>query len=548
MSNNISRNGPPPGGTSVTEYGQLLRRFWWVVAVCGVLGVLGGIAVARLGPPTYTSTTTVLVGDTGIASADVANSRTSGELNLDTEAQLVQSGTVGERAAEIMDYDGSVYSLRGKVAVRVPPNSGVLLIDYHAGNAERAAEGSTAFAQAYLDNRRASAEEALHRRSRRLTDSLDELRVQLQAASIRAEQTGSVLARTEVDQLTQQIRTASAALSANRLEQVDPGSIISAASPATSDGGMSQLVYAVGTGFLGLILGLGVALLGDRLRLGRLRLSDLRALRPGSTYVVRRPGTSTTAEIGPAEARRMWAWLGRLSHSRMDTVTVAAVGDGAAVAGAARAALALAEARAEDGREVAFSNSAAEAAETLDGRGVHASLPAPARWATLRTASGSSLRLTVPAAKGAPKSQSLPGDVSGVLLWLATSAEDVVYHVSPLPDSTEAVDLAPDVDMVLVVAVLGQTSRRDLDLSLELLSDVGATDVAVVVLPSLRRSWRSLLVRGRAAPSTATDGSRDDLAAASLRSLGSDGHEDRDARQREKGPSDGRAVGGSGRW
>jgi capsular polysaccharide biosynthesis protein len=496
MSAELSGLGAPPGGTSVAEYGRLLRRFWWILAVCTVAGVAAGLGYVMTGPSTYTSTTTVLVGDTGIASTDVANSRTtSGELNLDTEAQIVTSGTVGERAAEILGYQGNVYGLRGKVAVRVPPNSGVLLVDFTASDAASAKRGSTAFAQAYLDNREATAQSALDGRTDRLTGSLGELREELTEASRNAADTKSVQARSEVAQLSQQIRAASSALAAVSLQEIDPGDIISQASPAKSAGTTSLLLFAVGAGFLGLITGLGIAVLCDRLRVGSVGLDDLQAMRPGTAHVVRATGASGL--VGDAEARRMWAWLGRMAPGDLDAVVVCSAGDAAALS--ARTALVLAEARAEDGDPVVFANTAAQAEDALVDDGVFASLPVNARSAKLNRVGESSLLLAV----AGPKSQSLPGHVGGMLRWLARSADTVVLHVSPLPDSVEAVDVASDVDVVVVVVQLGRTPRRELDASLDMVRTFGGAPTAVVAVPAVKRVGR--LLRASSSEDAATD-------------------------------------------
>jgi len=85
-----------PDSFDAADYTGVLRRRWWIVVVCAVIGVVGAYAYTQVAPKTYTASAVVYVAATG---ADQANpgssSKTTGPVNLNTEAQIVTSGAVG---------------------------------------------------------------------------------------------------------------------------------------------------------------------------------------------------------------------------------------------------------------------------------------------------------------------------------------------------------------------------------------------------------------------------------------------------------------------
>ena len=80
----------------------------------------------------------------------VAGGRTTGTVNLDTEAQVVQSATVAQAAAKLMHVTETLPQLIKRVSVTVPANSQVLSISCQASSATGAASCAQSFAQAFL--------------------------------------------------------------------------------------------------------------------------------------------------------------------------------------------------------------------------------------------------------------------------------------------------------------------------------------------------------------------------------------------------------------
>lgn len=148
-----------PGSTELSDYLGVLGRRWWVVVTLACLGLIASGAYFRLAPRTYTATAAVYVTPTAASSSSgqLANGRTSGIVNMDSEAQVVQSPVVAAGAARDMPGVQSLQSLEKAVSVAVPPNSGVLRIRCQARTPAGAASCAQAFAQAYLQNRSAAA-------------------------------------------------------------------------------------------------------------------------------------------------------------------------------------------------------------------------------------------------------------------------------------------------------------------------------------------------------------------------------------------------------
>ncbi|MGQ4269407.1 chain length determinant family protein [Nocardiopsis changdeensis] len=285
---------PGSPGPELKEYTALLRRRWRMVAA----GVAGGAALALAGvlavPASYTSTAAVQVLPTGMAEFTGEKSgRLAGDVNLDTEAQVLRSEEVSAAAAALVaEATGSPATadgLRENVDVTVPPNSNVLEIHYTAGSPEAARAGAAAYSEAYLDRRAERVDgligahlEALGGERERLEEELDRVIGASGAADPRAE-----AVRQDITSVSGSV----APLAALR-ETVEPGrTIIPADLPERASSPNPPLWLAAGTA-LGLLAGLGAAVLRDRTdrrlhdveeteRLGGLPvLLDLSACRP----------------------------------------------------------------------------------------------------------------------------------------------------------------------------------------------------------------------------------------------------------------------------
>ena len=148
-----------PDSFEAADYIGVLRRRWWIVLVCAIIGLVAAFGYVTVAPKTYTATASVNVVPTAADQTNVvAGSRTSGAtVNLDTEAQVVQSTTVAVIAGRTMHSPLTAWALAQQVNVTVPPNSSILDISCTASTPEGAAACANAFAKAYLQNRSQSA-------------------------------------------------------------------------------------------------------------------------------------------------------------------------------------------------------------------------------------------------------------------------------------------------------------------------------------------------------------------------------------------------------
>lgn len=159
-------------GRSLGDYIEVLKRRRVSFAIGVLLALILGAGYLVVAERTYLSSAKVLV--RGAPTDSIAeNSRTTDDVNLDTEAQVVTSLPVAELAEDQLSSGLTLPSLTERVTVTVPPNSTVLQISYQAFDQSEAQAGAQAFASAYLDNRSQTAQEALDAQISRLRSELD---------------------------------------------------------------------------------------------------------------------------------------------------------------------------------------------------------------------------------------------------------------------------------------------------------------------------------------------------------------------------------------
>ncbi len=236
------------------------------MAVCLIAGAGVGALVSVLTPKQYTATASVLVVATETDNTSVAGSRTTNQINLDTEAQLVKSGDVVSAAQKRSPLvpSGPTGQVVKHLHIEVPANTSVLNIAFTARTAAAAQASANAFASAYLDDRRANAQALLNQEIDAAQAKVSSLTTQLKQVS-QDEQGLSKSSRQylyDQDQrnlLTNQISTLNQTLITLQGTQITPGRVLnSAARPHHPSSPNRKLDLASGLG-LGLILGLLLA-------------------------------------------------------------------------------------------------------------------------------------------------------------------------------------------------------------------------------------------------------------------------------------------------
>ncbi len=259
-----------PNATSVdlADYLGVIRRrkalVFTIVVVCTLLGVAYGVTR----PERWTARSEVQIPDSEVtegaprlAASDVL-----------TEARVMESEVVAERAAEQLDFDVSPRALLARVEVTAPSEARILQVEFTGDTPRRAQAGAQAFAEAYVEVNRAEVvgkiEQRVAAQQRVIEDTSDQLQDAEQALALinpDEEPAQWAAANRRVDSLDAQLADARLELRTVEQTEVDPGLVLT---PANLPGSPST-PGPVRTGALGLlgggILALGVAFVADRL-------------------------------------------------------------------------------------------------------------------------------------------------------------------------------------------------------------------------------------------------------------------------------------------
>jgi capsular polysaccharide biosynthesis protein len=254
----------------IPDYVSFLRSRALSVITGLVVGLAAAIALLSLTPAQYTAHAAVQPEPLPDSSSSaVANGRTSGPVNLDTEAQIVKSTSVAAGAQKILHVSTSESDLINRVVVTVPANSAILTISYQAHSATAAAAGAQAFAQAYLANRLSSAQNDLNAQIATFRKQLATAQVSLQKVTAKLQTEDSTTSTAANDRhtqnlLTSQINGFSDSLNGLITTTVIPGQITTTAQPPSAPSGPNKIVYLVSGVMLGLLGGLLLGLWRSR--------------------------------------------------------------------------------------------------------------------------------------------------------------------------------------------------------------------------------------------------------------------------------------------
>lgn len=249
------------------DYLQVIRRQWVVLVIGLVLGVALAVAYLFVAPKQYQSTAGVLV--TPIADTTTGSARNA-TINLDTEAQLVTGTDVLSAAASALGIPASqAANLVDQVAVSVPPNTDILDITYTDSTPAAAQRGSLAFAQAYLDQRKGSANASISAENKALQDRVTAISTQLQqltqaTAALPANSPDRARNESTISALTSQLSTLGSQQNQLQASIVAPGRIVTQPVLATSPSSPNTIISLAAGIVLGLLAGLGVAYLRNR--------------------------------------------------------------------------------------------------------------------------------------------------------------------------------------------------------------------------------------------------------------------------------------------
>ena len=313
-----------PEAARLEDYLRAVQRHKWVVIALTILGLVAAVLFTSSQTPTYTATSTVLLGPSPIGSLD--DSRLVSP-NLEQEREIVSSNETATAVIAEMGLDTTPGALLKNLEVEFRPDSNVMNISYTSLDPEAAQAATDAFANNYVNTRESeainyynkqieSANETLARKQAEATDTATSLEdAEAAESAIRSEpaspertanlsnaQTNSNNLRTTYNGLLADIRALNSTIdSANaRLASRSPAAEVlrSAAVPAAPDGIPRSLVL-VGGLLMGLLAGVVTAFLLERLDTTARDSEDV-ALALGSTVMGAIPTLGLGHRAGPS--------------------------------------------------------------------------------------------------------------------------------------------------------------------------------------------------------------------------------------------------------
>jgi succinoglycan biosynthesis transport protein ExoP len=498
-----------PDSFELADYLGVLRRRWWIVLLLVVVGAGAGAAYTKVAPKTYTGA--VLVQVTPLPNnANAVAGRTGGNVNMDNEAQIIQSVKVATLAAQQFAGTLSPPELAKRISVSVPANTTFLQVKCSESAAATAAECANAFGRAYLTNRRTTAANGLNselasqtRRIALLATRIAGLKTQLAALPVTS--TGHVKAQlslTAAQNLLSQLQGDSNKLvpflsNLNAPNNTAVGQIATPATAPTSPSSPRALLLLPSGVLAGLLLGLLAAFLIDfrdrRIHAARdverfLDLPVLVNLSVGKSRVqaALAPPRSRAGQAFTELSQYVAASLGDGSH--VVFVAGTSVGPGCSVL-AANLAATLARTRSEVVLVCADPHGTVtpQLLGVSDGRGLAEVLAGSATVGEVARRPADERRLRV----------ITPGiDTSGVLLHLQyeasrrllgelrSEARYVIVEVQSVGEDSDAFALAEFADAAIMAVETSLTTRAGAADCLQRLDRLRTSVLGAVVLPA----------------------------------------------------------------
>jgi capsular polysaccharide biosynthesis protein len=259
-----------PDSFEVADYLGVLRRRWWIVVGLAVLGAVATAGYIVVAPKTYTATATVYVNANAANANQVLGTRTTTVVNMDNEAQIVQSNSVAQLAAHDLHSRRTPTELTQQISVAVPANTQVLQISCAARSPGNSAACAQAFAKAYLASRQVTSQSKIKSQTQELQARMEPL--QLKAIALRSEIKSLISGSQKLAAKQAELADTSAQLDALRSDvailgasiNYNPGYIITAAAPQATPTSPKPLLFLPSGLMAGLLIGLVIAFTVDR--------------------------------------------------------------------------------------------------------------------------------------------------------------------------------------------------------------------------------------------------------------------------------------------
>jgi capsular exopolysaccharide synthesis family protein len=485
----------------LSDYLQLLRRQWWVIAGIVLATTTVGVLLAESQPEVYTATASVRLlatpSDRAIDDPELAETDRTRELV--TEVEVLTSSSLRQRVATRLAPSPPAFS---GVRARLVGFSEVIVISVDAPSPADAATVANAYVDAFIEVRSERVASALLAQIDGLRAQAEERAVELREIDRRL--ADPALPSTAVDGLRSDRELVLAQLQELTVRTVELEAVagvaaqsterISDASTPTQPVSRNVRQSAVAGLVLGLLGGLGLAVVRD---LVRDRLSgpddislvdpDIRVLAAVPHMRNRDPGGAVVVSPEAEEAYRYLRAMVKLAAldgvARVVAVTSALSGEGKSTT-----ALHLARAVAASGSRVAIVDC------DLRRPSLHEQLGIEASPGVVSVVAGEASLVDVvsypepnlAAVPAGPRTRSAPDILgsegfAGLVASIASQADLTILDVPPVLPVADAFALAGAVDCVVVVARAGRVRRKEVRATLGRLRDARLPVLGVVV-------------------------------------------------------------------
>ncbi len=254
------------GVVDFAEYLRVLARRKWLVAACVLLGLLAAFAYGRSAGTTYSSTARVFVQQTFASEG----SGPRDGINIQSQVSLATSTVVADLAREQLGTTRPASALLNQVNVVAPAKSEILNFTFTDNDRDSAQAGAQAFAQAYLQYRTnqataetAEARERLLAQDKTLTAQLSTISGTL--ATLVRGTAEEITARNSYVNTQNQLTDVRTELQGLENRTIDPGRIITPATKPAGSSGLPLPVILLAGMLIGLVFGILLAFVRDRL-------------------------------------------------------------------------------------------------------------------------------------------------------------------------------------------------------------------------------------------------------------------------------------------
>jgi capsular polysaccharide biosynthesis protein len=258
----------PVDAVRVGRYSGFVRRQWPVLLLAVVLGGVGGMVWSAAHPRTYTATVSVLVPPVAVESGlppltwgpYVPVEQKPALDTMDTEAQLVTSGSVLQQLRKVPGFHLPADRLAGRVTVTASAYSRVLVIGVRANRPGHARQGARTIARTFIKVRDRVIGQYQTRVRQAINRRLVVLEAELKALPANPDELARITARTRRQAIQRQMMDARKQL---RFTDQFAEVLNTATKPTHPDDPGSAVDRTSGMG-VGLLAGVVVGLVRDR--------------------------------------------------------------------------------------------------------------------------------------------------------------------------------------------------------------------------------------------------------------------------------------------